>query len=275
MPNCRKINQAILEKSLGLITAGGVFFDVRAYENGFSARFSHAPGDPSRRTYRSQSDWLNQLALAHRLAVPIARDWLDLPSDHGFAISSMQLAIGPKPAKRGHALAMRLVVERNQRGLPVAIQARLWSRQGGALARVEIRFQLVPAALVGFIRRGRDFSDFASSSIDQPRPGLVPDGPRGVIFYPGESDRLVDGERVDHVPALVLIDRSIDAFAGLSGLGSLGAINASFTRYADPRRPISIELDAKMRLHLQQDGEEIARIHVVMGRNGEGLDAAR
>lgn len=267
------IDPLLLGHSLGQVSENGITAHAKPFGAGFVASFSEPPSDPSLGTYRHQSSWFNHLVMAHRLAIPSAKDWLSLPIDHGFAISSMHLTVRSGSSRPSDVLAMRFLAERNARGTAAAVVARYWARGSGQCCRVEARFQLVPAALAGFIRRGRNFADFDQVSIDQPQAGLVRVRADRWTFVPGESDRLVDGNRVDHVPALILIDRSLDALEQLRGPTFLQSLSARFMHYADPRHPIEMELDAVGDLHLHQNGEEIARLNVVAGAGDRASSA--
>ncbi|MEJ2409611.1 MAG: hypothetical protein P8Y58_04125 [Novosphingobium sp.] len=59
-------------------------------------------------------------------------------------------------------------------------------------------------------------------------------------YVPSEKDRISDGRRVDHVPALTLIDIAASVEGVVGGRGDISGLSAEFLAYADPRAAFDI-----------------------------------
>jgi len=101
-------------------------------------------------------------------------------------------------------------------------------------------FGVMPPSLVKFVRQSRAFMDYLESRIDVEKPTLRTISDNRLQYTPSESDRISDGERVDHVPALVLIDLAIMVLGIDHSSGSDTSLDAEFSNYTDPRIPIDI-----------------------------------
>jgi hypothetical protein len=167
--------------------------------------------DPQRVTFRSAPALLNALAIAHRLSLALARDRYAIGQDSRFAIKS----INSKNSKLSNDLAGRCrnslkfdVISRRHNSI-TELLVTLSSQNATDRTETSMVFGVMPPSLVKFVRQSRAFMDYLESRIDVEKPTLRRISDNRLQYTPSESDRISDGERVDHVPALVLIDLAI------------------------------------------------------------------
>lgn len=259
MKQREEIDPACLVKALDLLVSGPAPMLVNR-PGGFELEFVAPPRDPQLTGFHAQAELLNDLAIAHRLALPAARDLFGLAGNDGFAIASIKARTVADVPVGQHRIEMDFGVGEVRRGAIASIDANyLATRPDGAM-RIAISFRIMPAALVGFIRRGRAFEDFATHAIELSNSALSAEGTDRMRFVPGECDRLADGARVDHVPALVLIDRALEVLDQLRPGCQVTGITADFVSYADPRQPLSIALLDPGKLLISQKEATIAQI---------------
>jgi hypothetical protein len=198
--------------------------------------------DPQLVTFRSASTLLNALAIAHRLSLALARDRYAIGQGSRFAIKS----IGSKNSKLSDGPAGRCrnslrfdVVSRRHNSI-TELLVTLSSQHATGGTETSIVFGVMPPSLVKFVRQSRAFMDYLESSIDVEKPTLRTISDNRLEYTPSESDRISDGERVDHVPALVLIDLAIMILGTDHLPGDDTSLTAEFSNYTDPRIPIDI-----------------------------------
>lgn len=228
--------------------------------------------DPDFARFRNQAPVLNALAVSHRLSLLASRSTLGLPEDCAFAIRGIEAGICDEGGKAGAgvgpasgpasgpacSVALRLAVTARRYGAVTGLKTVLHLDQTGAAWRVTTAFDVLSAALAGFIRRERRFLDFADTAIAGGAARLAQVSQGHFHYIPAESDRISDGRRVDHVPALTIIDIAM-LVAGKEGEVPRAALSAEFLRYADPRSPFDI-VSNDGEVVFAQDGEDVARI---------------
>jgi hypothetical protein len=198
--------------------------------------------DPQLVAFRSAPELLNALAITHRLSLALARDRYAIGQDSRFAIKS----ISSKNSKLSNDLAGRCrnslkfdVISRRHNSI-TELLVTFSCQNATSTTETSMVFGVIPPSLVKFVRRSRAFMDYLESRIDVEKPTLRTISDNRLEYTPSESDRISDGERVDHVPALVLIDLAIMILGTDHLSGNDTSLTAEFSNYTDPRIPIDI-----------------------------------
>lgn len=97
------------------------------------------------------------------------------------------------------------------------------------LIEITFSFVLITQVLANFLRAGRNYGNYLNEEILNYK-GYYEDS---YTYIPGEKDRLVDEKRVDHIPALSLIEIIVDFLNKKDE--SISLIKANFNNYIDPR----------------------------------------
>jgi hypothetical protein len=253
MPGKESIAE-ILDRHFGIT-------DVRELrESEGEVRFRLAEGlrDPQTAAFRSPSRALDALAVSHRLSLPAGRAICGVPEDSGFAIKSAETrSVGGK-AGDGCLVSLRVEAAINRHGAVTALTSTLVTEDEAEARTTVTAFNVMPASLVSFVRRSRQFLDFAEVRMSRDEPELVAVADDHFEYRASESDRLSDGRRVDHVPALTLIDLALH----LDGKARQ-SITADFLSYADPRTAFDILLDPKRSaVEFRQNGRAVASVRL-------------
>lgn len=191
-------------------------------------------------TFRSRVAVLNELAVSHRLSLLVGRGKYGVPEDFAFAIKSVETAVHSIDVADEYNVSLRFEVITKRHDKITALRSTLVTKYG-AEARITIMsFNVLPPSLANFVRRGRNFSDYADVKISRDKSYLSTVADNHFRYYPSEDDRLSDGRRVDHVPALSLIDIAlfVDRMAHQGAVYS--NISAEFLNYTDPRLAFDI-----------------------------------
>jgi hypothetical protein len=255
----REIIEAVLSSTYG---AAGLT-DYAETEHGFRFRVPAPIADPECVLFRSRAAVLNELAIGHRLSMLTARAKCGIAQDFAFAIKSVETSAGTASTTGDYEVDLGFEVLASRRGAVTALSSTLVARYRGEARTVTMRFNVLPPSLIGFVRRGRQFADFADVAMSREEPELVAAGDGRFTYYASEQDRLSDGCRVDYVPALKLIDLAL-LIGGTAGPG----LSAEFLNYTDPRRPFDLVVDRESgSVEFVQGGEPVAIVR--------GVEAAR
>ena len=191
--------------------------------------------DPQAAAFRSRATVLNQLAISHRLSLLVGRRKYGLPEDFAFAIKSVESVVHSIDAVDQYHVSLRFEVITRRRDTITALRSTLVTKCGVEARRTITSFNVLPPSLANFVRRGRQFMDFSDVTIDRDKSYLSTVADNHFRYYPSEDDRLSDGRRVDHVPALTLIDIALS----VNGMAHEN-ISAEFLNYTDPRLAFDI-----------------------------------
>lgn len=199
--------------------------------------------DPQTARFRTQAAALNDLAIGHRLSVLLARGHCGVPQDHAFAIDSLETAASEGDGSSGYEISLRFEVTARRYNAVTALRSTLVTRQGSEARTTLMSFNVLPPSLASFVRRERKFQDFADVKMGREESVLARVAGDRFRYHPSEADRLSDGRRVDHVPALNLVDIAlwVDGLARPAAAAHPG-ISAEFVSYTDPRLSIYIQL---------------------------------
>jgi hypothetical protein len=185
--------------------------------------------------FRSRAPVLNELAFSHRLSLLVGRGKYGLPEDFAFAIKSVETAVNSIDLVDGYNVSLRFEVISKRNDTITALRSILVTKCGVEARITTTSFNVLPPSLANFVRRARQFMDFADVKMSRDKSHLSTVADSHFRYYPSEDDRLSDGRRVDHVPALVLIDIALS----VNGMAKQGAaysnISADFLNYTDPR----------------------------------------
>ena len=191
--------------------------------------------DPQAAAFRSRATVLNELAISHRLSLLLGRRKYGLPEDFAFAISSLESVAHSIDVIDQYNVSLRFEVLTKRRDTITALKSTLVTKHGVEARRTITTFNVLPPSLANFVRRGRQFLDFSDVKINRDKSDLSTVADNHFRYYPSENDRLSDGRRVDHVPALTLIDIALS----VNGLTHEN-ISAEFLNYTDPRLTFDI-----------------------------------
>ena len=194
--------------------------------------------DPDTNGFRSAAAQLNELAVAHRLSMAFACGAFGLAPDSGFAIKSLSCRRVSNAFKGLDRYELVLRSSLGQRRAATELGATLTRWGQGACHKTNLIFTVMPAAVVRFVRRERGFANYHEAAVE----GTGTVGHAGLtgelIYSPSETDRLLEGARTDHIPALVLIDIIVSTVLHDRPPPNL---LVQFTRYIDPRIPFSMQ----------------------------------
>jgi hypothetical protein len=212
--------------------------------------------------FRSQATALNELAVSHRLSLLVGRSKYGVPEDFAFAIKSIESVVHSIDVVDEYDASLRFEVIAKRHDAITALRSTLVTKYGAEAHITITSFNVLPPSLANFVRRARQFLDFADvkMSRDQSHLSIVADN--HFRYYPSEDDRLSDGRRVDHVPALTLIDIALF----VNGMAHQGAvcsnISAEFLNYTDPRLAFDIVQKQDHRaMEFVQNGQLVAIVH--------------
>jgi hypothetical protein len=79
-------------------------------------------------------------------------------------------------------------------------------------------------------------------------------------YYPSEDDRLSDGRRVDHVPALTLIDIALCVDGMTDEEPVYSNVSAEFLNYTDPRLEFEIVRKDRGVMEFVQNDQVVATV---------------
>jgi hypothetical protein len=196
--------------------------------------------DPQTAVFRSRATVLNELAVSHRLSLLVGRRKYGLPEDFAFAIKSVESAVHSIDPIDGYHVALGFEVITRRHDTITALRSTLVTKYGVEACTTTTSFNVLPPSLANFVRRARKFLDFSDVKMSRDESCLSTVAGNHFRYYPSEADRLSDGRRVDHVPALTLIDIALS----VNRIDHQGAvcsnISAAFLNYTDPRLEFEI-----------------------------------
>jgi hypothetical protein len=210
----------------------------------------------------SRAPVLNELAISHRLSLLLGRSQYGLPEDFAFAIKSVESFVHSIDPVDEYELSLRFEIISRRRDTITALKSTLVTKHGAEARTTTTSFNILPPALVNFVRRSRQFMNFSDVKMDRDESQLSTIGENHFRYFPSEADRLSDGQRVDHVPALTLIDIALS----LNGNAANPNISAEFLNYTDPRTEFDI-VDKKNVLDFLQNGQLTAQVK--LSKQGE------
>ena len=190
--------------------------------------------------FRSRATVLNELAISHRLSLLIGRHKYGLPEDFAFAIKSVESVVHSIDPVDNYDVSLRFEVITKRRDTITALRSTLVTTYGVEARTTTTSFNVLPPALANFVRRARKFLDFADVKMSRDKSDLETVAENHFKYYPSEDDRLSDGRRVDHVPALTLIDIALCADGMTDEEPVYSNVSAEFLNYTDPRLEFNI-----------------------------------
>lgn len=212
--------------------------------------------------FRSRAALLNELAVSHRLSLLVGRSKYEVPEDFAFAIKSAETAIHSTDAGDEYDVSLRFEVIAKRHGNITELRSTLVTKYGAEARVTTMSFNVLPPSLANFVRRGRHFLDYADVKMSRDKSYLSTVADNHFRYYPSEDDRLSDGRRVDHVPALSLIDIALF----VNGMAHQGAgcssISAEFLNYTDPRLEFDIvQKKDQNAIEFMQNGQVVAIVY--------------
>ena len=218
--------------------------------------------DKQTAVFRSRATVLNELAVSHRLSLLVGRGKYGVPEDFAFAIKSVETVARRIDVVDEYDVSLRFEVLTKRRGTIAALRSTLVTKYG-AEARITVTtFNVLPPSLANFVRRARQFQDFADIKISREKSHLSTVADNHFRYYPSEDDRLSDGRRVDHVPALILIDIALSVNRMAHEGVVYSNISAGFLNYTDPRLAFDIlQKKDQSAMEFVQNGQLVAIVY--------------
>ena len=218
--------------------------------------------DTQAAVFRSQATVLNELAISHRLSLLVGRGKYGVPEDFAFAIKSVESVAHSIDVVDEYNVSLRFEVLTKRHDTITALRSTLVTKHG-VEARVTITsFNILSPSLANFVRRARQFLDFADVKISRDKSYLSTVADNRFRYYPSEDDRLSDGRRVDHVPALILIDIALCVNRMAHQGAVYSNICAEFLNYTDPRLAFDIvQKKDHSALEFVQNGQLVAVVY--------------
>jgi hypothetical protein len=170
----------------------------------------------------------------------VGRGKCRIPEDCAFAIKSVETAVHSIKAVDESNVSLRFEVISKRRDTVTALRSTLITEYGAEARITTTSFNVLPLSLANFVRRTRQFLDFADVKIDRNESYLSTVADKHFRYYPSEDDRLSDGRRVDHVPALTLIDIALFVEKMAHQDAACSSVSAEFLNYTDPRLAFEI-----------------------------------
>ena len=218
--------------------------------------------DPQAAVFRSRATVLNELAVSHRLSLLVGRGKYGLPEDVAFAIKSVESVEHSIDVVDEYDVSLRFEVITKRRDAITALQSTLVTKYGADARTTTTSFNVLPPSLANFVRRARQFLDFSDVKISRDKSYLSTVADNHFRYYPSEDDRLSDGRRVDHVPALTLIDIALCVNGMTHEREVYSNISAEFLNYTDPRLPFDIvENKDHSAMEFVQNGQVVAIVY--------------
>jgi hypothetical protein len=217
--------------------------------------------DKQTEVFRSRATALNDLAIGHRFSLLIARAKYRIPEDSSFAIKSIETSLHRIEVVHGYEISLAFEILTKRRESITAIRSTLVTRFGVEARVTKLSFNIFPPLLAGFVRRARHFLDYADVKMSRENSSFSTVAENHLRYHPSENDRLSDGKRVDHVPALVLVDIALFVSAMDQEAASPG-ISAEFLNYTDPRRAFDIVTKKDHNaIEFLQEGQTVAIVY--------------
>jgi hypothetical protein len=212
--------------------------------------------------FRSPATVLNELAVSHRLSLLVGRRKYGVPEEFAFAIKSVESVLHSVNVVSECSVSLRFEVITRRHNTITALRSTLVTGYGGEGRITTTVFNILPLSLANFVRRARQFVDFADVKMSRDKSYLSTVADNHFRYYPAEDDRLSDGRRVDHVPALTLIDIAlfVDRMAHHGVVYS--NVLAEFLNYTDPRLTFDIvQKDDHGAMEFVQNGQLVAIVY--------------
>jgi hypothetical protein len=211
--------------------------------------------------FRLPATVLNELAVSHRLSLLVGRRKYGVPEDFAFAIKSVESVLHSVDVVNEYSVSLRFEVITRRHNTITALRSTLVTEHGAESRMTTTLFNILPPSLANFVRRERQFVDFADVKLSRDKSYLSTVADNHFRYYPAEDDRLSDGRRVDHVPALTLIDIAlfVDRMAHHGAIYS--NVSAEFLNYTDPRLAFDIVQKDHGAMEFAQNGQLVAIVH--------------
>ena len=230
--------------------------------------------DPQAASFRSRATVLNELAISHRLSLLVGRHKYELPEDFAVAIKSIESVVRSINVIDDYEVSLRFEVITTRRDTITALKSHLTTKHGAEARITTTSFNVLPPSLANFVRRSRQFLDFAGVKMSRDKSYISTVTDNHFKYYPSEDDRLSDGRRVDHVPALTLIDIALSV-NGMAHEGVYSNISAEFLNYTDPRLEFDIvQKTDHSAMEFVQYGQLVASASLQLSKQGEAARSA-
>jgi hypothetical protein len=212
--------------------------------------------------FRSRATVLNELAVSHRLSLLVGRGKYGVPEDFSFAIKSVETVVHSIDAVDEYDVSLRFEVISKRRDTITALRSTLVTKYGDEARITTTSFNVLPPSLANFVRRSRQFLDFADVKMSREKSYFSIVADNHCRYFPSEDDRLSDGRRVDHVPALTLIDIALFVNRMAHQGAVCSNVSAEFLNYTDPRLAFDIvQKKDHNAMEFMQNGQLVAIVY--------------
>ena len=197
------------------------------------------------------------------MSLLVGRSKFGLPEDFAFAIKSVESVVHSIDVVDEYDVSLRFEVITKRRDTITALRSTLVTKYGVEARTTITSFNVLPPSLANFVRRSRQFQDFSDVKMGRDESYLSTLADNHFRYYPSEDDRLSDGRRVDHVPALTLIDIALSVNGMANEDVVCSNISAEFLNYTDPR--IAFDIVHKKdhsAMEFVQNGQLVAIVYI-------------
>jgi len=197
------------------------------------------------------------------LSLVVGRGKYGVPEDFAFAIRSVESVVESIDVVDEYEVSLRFEVITKRKDTITALESTLVTRHGVEARITTTSFNILPPSLANFVRRARHFLDFADVKMSRDKSYLSTVADNHFRYYPSEDDRLSDGRRVDHVPALTLIDIALSVNGMAHQEAVYSNLSAEFLNYTDPRLEFDIiRKKAHSAMEFVQKGQLVATVYI-------------
>ncbi|RON15580.1 hypothetical protein [Pseudomonas frederiksbergensis] len=248
----------ILDRTIFEI-GGGELLDWSVHDSSYLVKVSPQSTGTANNLNTYTSKMLNKIFAARALSLALIHQHYGF--DEGVTISVKSIDVTPLEAietRASHEIAFEITNQKKNR--IDSVRSTITTSLSKEHYSVEFEFGILPQSMERFVRSSRNFNDYKDISIS-PAEGVTENHAEYSFRHiPGESDRLIDGKRMDHIPAISLIEIVLSNIEHRYKL-SISSIEVKFYRYTDPRLPFEFHINPTL-AHAQiiQDETIVAEI---------------
>lgn len=261
MPNASLCAREIIVEILNSSYGGAKLLQYSESDDEIGFQVLRPIRDTQTEVFRSGAMPLNDLAISHRLSLCVGRLKYGIPEGFAFAIKAVETVVQSVDTVGNYDVSLRFNVGTKRHNTVIAFRSTLITEYGVEARTTITSFNIIPPSLANFVRRARQFVDYADVKISRDESYLSTIDENHFRYYPSENDRLSDGRRVDHVPALVLIDIALFVNRMAHEEATYSNIAAEFMTYTDPRRALEIIRKDRSAIEFLQDGHLVAIVY--------------
>ncbi|NVN10074.1 hypothetical protein [Nguyenibacter vanlangensis] len=216
---------------------------------------------PGYEPLRSGMPMVNEIAVGRYVCLALIREKFALAGDAVITVKSIVTERQRGECRQGehHSYSGSAEVSESKGARVDGVRASLVHSHNGEVRRVHFHFGVLTPSAARFIRKSRGFEDAENIRLERQLGHSRSIDLHNVEYLPGEADRIVDGTRMDHIPALHLIDIMV-SLSNQSTKTDVDNMTAVFHRYVDPRYAFHIITSDDGTIAVSQDQSTVSHI---------------